>query len=167
VSKFAKGTEPYDVRLLTRWLVDTYRPTLLPGADAIFHAYELPSGNTVVIPGPSAAHRPVSTGTARKVATDAGLTFEEFREAIGHPLIKHTRPSRKTVKHTVQGCSKTEVVRLSAEVRSTLARLEGALKQGAPRDSAFYLRLHKQLSTALVATESAITETTRIGALHA
>lgn len=157
------GCEPYTVRTLTRWVEETYRPTLLPHSDKIFHAYELPSGATIVIPGPSAAQRPVPTNTARKLAVDAGLSYEEFREAIGHPIIKHTRPSRKPIKAKPRSCSKSQVMRAAADVRAALARVEGSVKQGV-RDPAFYLRLHQHLTRALAATEAAINETTQTGA---
>ena len=58
MSKFSqRGYEPYTCRHLTQWLVENYRPVLLPQSDHVWRAYELPSGETVVIPGPSAASR--------------------------------------------------------------------------------------------------------------
>ncbi|MDQ3403547.1 MAG: hypothetical protein M3548_09155 [Actinomycetota bacterium] len=157
------GSEPYSVRLVERWLVGTYRPTLLPQSDGIFHAYELADGRRVVVPGPSARNRPIATGTAHKVAADLGLSFEEFRESIGFPIVKHSKPVRKAVRDERRTATRRDVIGAAAEIRAALARLEGAIKQG-QRDSTFYLELHGHLVRALRATKDAITEANRTGA---
>lgn len=157
------GSEPYSARLVERWIVKTYRPTLLPQSDAIFHAYELADGRTVVVPGPSVGNRCLATGTAHKIATDLGLSFEEYREAIGYPIINHSRPARKAVQAERRTCTRRDVIGVAADIRGALARLEGAIKRG-QRDSAFYLRIHGHLTRALRAAEEAFTEANRTGA---
>lgn len=169
MSKVSKrGFEPYTGRHLTSWLVENYRPTLLPQSDAVWQAYELPSGGVVVLPGPSAATRPIATGTARKIASSLGMSYHEFRTAIGHPLIKHSRPAAKAVKTTRPvGCTKREVLDRVMDVRKALSQVETAVRTGAPRDPAVYLALHQLLSSALADASKALNEITQTGARRA
>jgi hypothetical protein len=162
VSGHRRGLEPYTGRELTAWVERTYRPVRLPQSDHMWVAFELPTGSTAIVPGPSAAKHQVASGTARKVATDLGMTYEEMREAMGRPLVRHGRPGRKPVRTKAQGCTKGEVIRAAHDLRSALADLESSLR--GDRDPSVYLRLHELLSAALVETNRAVTEATKKGA---
>lgn len=164
MSKFSHGGhEPYGARKVSQWIEATYRPVRLPQSDHVWIAYELPSGRTVIVPGPSTGSRPVATGTAKKIATDIGMTFEEFREAIGHPIIKRGKPSRQVIRNVRTGCTKGEVVAQAKAVHRALNDLESAIRSG-DRDPAFYLRLHQRLTAAMGEVQSAITQTNQRGA---
>jgi hypothetical protein len=165
VSKFttSKTAEPYNFRHLRRWIEQTYRPQVLPQSDGIFMAYGLPNGHTVVVPGRSADSRQVASGTVKKIAAEIGLTYEELREAVGFPIIKHSKPTRKIEVKARKGCTKGEVVAQAKAVHRSLNELEHAIKCG-DRDPAFYLRLHERLTSALAETQAAIHQTTTRGA---
>jgi len=155
--------EPYDARKVSKWIEDTYRPVTLPQSDHIWTAYELPSGRTVVVPGPSAAKRPVATGTARKIAAALGMTYEELRDALGHPIIRHSRPKVRTVtKKEPVGCSKRDVIARSREAHRALTDVEQAVKPGV-RDAAFYGRVHQHLAEAKRLIDLALAEATSNG----
>lgn len=165
MSKFtaSKSSEPYNFRHLRRWIESTYRPTVLPQSDGIFMAYGLPNGRTVVVPGRSADSRQVAAGTAKKIAAEIGLTYEEMREAVGFPIIKHSKPTRKAATPARVGCTKGDVVAQAKAVHRSLNELEHAIKCG-DRDPAFYMRLHERLTAALAETQSAVHQTQTRGA---
>lgn len=161
------ASEPYTGREINKWMVDRYRPSQLPTGDGSSRLYELPSGDTVLIPGPSSERFPVSTYMAKQIARSLGMSFDEFRQAIGYPVVKHGHSSRKPVKVEKRGCTRTEVLGLAADVRASIAELEATLRSGAPRDSAFYLDLHARLLVALAETNHAIERTSKVGATNA
>ena len=158
------GTEPYNGRDINKWMVARYRPAQLATADGSSRLYELPNGNTVLIPGPSSERHPVSNWMAKNIAASLGMSFDEFREAIGFPTVKHGHPSRKPVKVEKKGCTKAEVLQRAADLRRVSFDLEAKLRQGAPRDSAFYLDLHARLVAALAEMNHAIERTSKVGA---
>ena len=160
------ASEPYTGRDINKWMMTRYRPNQIAGSESS-RLYELPSGATVSIPGPSSEKYPVSTWLAKQIATGLGMTLDEFREAIGFPTVKHGHPSRKPVKVEKKGCTRTEVLRCALDVRKTVSELEMTLRAGAPRDSAFYLELHALLVAALADMNHALQRTTKVGARNA
>lgn len=163
MTKFRVGVEPYTAKKVDRWIVDRFAPTTLPQSDHIWRAYELPSGAIVTVPGPSAASRPLATGSARKIATELGMSYEEFREAMGHPIVHHGKPKRKAQSVKPTGCTKGETRARSSEIRSALTELDRAIAQG-DRDPAVYMRAHERQVAALTEINRAIEELNRKGA---
>lgn len=165
MSKFStsRGSEPYGFRHLRRWIEQTYRPVTLPQSDGVFVAYGLSGDRVVMVPGPSADSHLVTSPTAKRIAGDLGLTYEEMREAVGHPIIRHSKPGRKAIGNARKGCTKGEVVAQAKAVHRSLNDLEHAVKCG-DRDPAFYLRVHELLTAALGETQAAVRKTQQRGA---
>lgn len=164
MSKYSsRGQEPYTVRHLRRWIEHTYRPVVLPQSDNVFVAYRLSDDRTVVVPGPSADGHPVANGTARKIAAQIGLEFEEFRSALGHPIVRHSRPVRKPLAAERKSCTKSDVTAAAKALHRAVNDIEHAIKSG-DRDPAFYMRLHERLTAALAETQAAFRTTQQRGA---
>ena len=120
----------------------------------------MPSGIEVPVQRRSMT-RPIASIAGRRFADACGITYAEWREAVGHPLVRSSRP-KAVAKATQPTTGKRDVINRIAELRTALTAIEQVARQGV-RDSAFYRDVLVALADVGRQIDKAWTEATRTG----
>lgn len=135
--------EPYTARELTTFLQSLGCTVVRQSGSHIFMRTK--TGERVGSAGQGA----ITSALARQNARALGMSYPEFREAIGYPVVKSGKTSKGKARDLRSSPmpSKSATRAVISECRSALDALDRATFSG-QRDSAFYGRILPHLSQA-------------------